>query len=84
MPGNLKQQALSAAMVRTVNRPGMYADGNGLNLKVVSSGAKRWSSGSPSAESATTWGWVATRRCPGEARELAAEISGPSARAGTP
>ena len=42
MPGNLKQQALSAAMVRTVNRPGMYADGNGLNLKVVSSGAKRW------------------------------------------
>ena len=42
MPGNRKQQALSAAMVRTVNRPGMYADGNGLNLKVVSSGAKRW------------------------------------------
>ena len=42
MPGNQKQRALSAAMVRTVNRPGMYADGNGLNLKVVSSGVKRW------------------------------------------
>ena len=42
MPGNRKQQALSAAMIRTVSKPGMYADGNGLNLNVVSSGAKWW------------------------------------------
>ena len=44
MPRNRKQQALSAMMVRTVTRPGMYADGNGLNLKVEpsGSGAKRW------------------------------------------
>ena len=37
-----KHQALSAEMVRTVTSPGMYADGNGLNLKVEPSGAKRW------------------------------------------
>ena len=37
-----KQQALSAAFVRTAGVPGMYADGNGLNLKVEDSGAKRW------------------------------------------
>ncbi len=44
MPGNRKQQALSTMMVRTFTRPGMYADGNGLNLKVEpsGSGAKRW------------------------------------------
>ena len=42
MAGKRKQQALSAAMVRTVTSPGMYADGNGLNLKVEASGAKRW------------------------------------------
>ena len=29
-----KLQALSAALVRTVKEPGLYADGNGLNLKV--------------------------------------------------
>ena len=33
MPGNRKHQALWAAMVRTVTKPGMYADGNGLNLR---------------------------------------------------
>ena len=37
-----KQQALSAARVRTVTTPGMYADGDGLNLRVDGSGAKRW------------------------------------------
>ena len=37
-----KQQALSAARVRTVTAPGMYADGDGLNLRVDGSGAKRW------------------------------------------
>ncbi len=42
MPGDRKQQALSAMMVRTVTKPGMYSDGNGLNLKVEASGAKRW------------------------------------------
>ena len=31
-----KLQALSAALVRTVKEPGLYADGNGLNLKVES------------------------------------------------
>ena len=28
--------------MRNVTAPGMYGDGNGLNLKVVPSGAKRW------------------------------------------
>ena len=42
MTGKRKQQALSAALVRTVISPGMYADGNGLNLRVEASGAKRW------------------------------------------
>ena len=28
--------------VRTVSKPGTYADGNGLNLNVVSSGARWW------------------------------------------
>ena len=42
MPRKIQPQALSAVFVRTVAKPGMYADGNGLNLKVVPSGAKRW------------------------------------------
>ena len=42
MTGKRKQQALSAALVRTAISPGMYADGNGLNLKVEPTGAKRW------------------------------------------
>ena len=42
MTGKRKQQALSAALVRTVTSSGMYADGNGLNLKVEPSGARRW------------------------------------------
>jgi integrase len=37
-----KYQALSAAKVRAISEPGLYADGNGLNLKVEPSGAKRW------------------------------------------
>ena len=37
-----KLQALSAAFIRTVKEPGLYADGYGLNLKVESSGSKRW------------------------------------------
>ena len=42
MPRKVQQQALSAVFVRTVAKPGMYPDGNGLNLKVVPSGARRW------------------------------------------
>ena len=42
MPRKVPQQALSAVFVRTVAKPGMYPDGNGLNLKVVPSGARRW------------------------------------------
>ncbi len=42
MPRKVPQQALSAVFVRTVAKPGMYTDGNGLNLKVVPSGARRW------------------------------------------
>ena len=37
-----KLLALSAAFIRTVKEPGLYAAGNGLNLKVESSGSKRW------------------------------------------
>ena len=42
MPRKVPQQSLSAAFVRTIVRPGMYADGNGLNLKVVPSGSRWW------------------------------------------
>ena len=42
MPRKVPQQSLSAVFVRTVARPGMYPDGNGLNLKVMPSGARRW------------------------------------------
>jgi hypothetical protein len=42
VPTRQKLQALSAALVQTVNEPGFYADGNGLNLRVESSGSKRW------------------------------------------
>ena len=42
MPRKVPQQSLSAAFVRTVSEPGMYADGNGLNLKVVPSGSRWW------------------------------------------
>ena len=34
--------ALSAVRVRSINKPGMYADGNGLYLRVDPSGARRW------------------------------------------
>ena len=42
MPGTRTHQTLSAAMVRTVSKPGMYSDGNGLNLRVERSGTKQW------------------------------------------
>ncbi len=42
MPGTRNHQTLSAAMVRTVSKPGMYSDGNGLNLRVELSGTKQW------------------------------------------
>ena len=42
MPRKVTHQSLSAAFVRNVAKPGMYADGNGLNLKVVPSGARWW------------------------------------------
>ncbi len=40
--GRHPQNALSDAFVRTVKGPGLYADGNGLYLKVDPSGARRW------------------------------------------
>lgn len=40
--GQHKEKRLSAATVRTIKEPGFYADGNGLYLKVDTSGAKRW------------------------------------------
>ena len=42
MPGTRTHQTLSAAMVRTVSKPGMYSDGNGLNIRVERSGTKQW------------------------------------------
>ena len=42
MPATRKHQALSAAFVRTVSRPGMYSDGNGLYLRAEPSGPKQW------------------------------------------
>ena len=42
MPGTRTHQTLSAAMVRTVSKAGMYSDGNGLNLRVERSGTKQW------------------------------------------
>jgi molybdate transport repressor ModE-like protein len=36
------ERALTAAAVRALQKPGRYADGNGLYLKVTESGAKRW------------------------------------------
>lgn len=36
------RQALSATRVRSLTKPGKYADGNGLYLIVDDSGAKRW------------------------------------------
>lgn len=36
------EKALSAAKIRTLTKPGRYADGNGLYLFVDRSGAKRW------------------------------------------
>jgi len=40
--GKHPDKALSAVRVRTVRKPGRYADGNGLYLIVEPSGAKRW------------------------------------------
>ena len=36
-----KSNALSALQVKALKTPGTYCDGNGLNLKVEKSGAKR-------------------------------------------
>ena len=38
----VKEQALTAAKVKTIKEPGAYADGNGLTLKVDASGNRRW------------------------------------------
>lgn len=40
--GKHPDKALSALQVRSTSKPGFYADGNGLYLKVDHSGAKRW------------------------------------------
>ena len=40
--GKHPEKALSAAKVRSLAKPGRYADGNGLYLVVDPSGAKRW------------------------------------------
>ena len=37
-----KSQALTAAKVKTLKAPGVYADGNGLCLRVKDTGAKNW------------------------------------------
>ena len=36
------EKALTAVQIRVLKKPGRYADGNGLYLKVTKSGAKRW------------------------------------------
>ena len=36
------QNGLTATKVKALRLPGQYSDGNGLNLRVESSGAKRW------------------------------------------
>lgn len=40
--GRHTEKRLSAATVRTLTRPGLHGDGNGLYLKVDTTGAKRW------------------------------------------
>src|SRR3954447_9733577 len=40
--GRHPDKALTAVQVRTLQKPGRYADGNGLYLVVEPSGAKRW------------------------------------------
>lgn len=40
--GRHPEKALTAMQVRNLNKPGRYADGNGLYLVVDPSGAKRW------------------------------------------
>src|SRR5215204_1440446 len=40
--GRHPEKALSSVQVRAFNKPGRYADGNGLYLVVEPSGAKRW------------------------------------------
>src|SRR6476646_7841913 len=36
------EKALTAVGIKALKKPGRYADGNGLYLKVDQSGAKRW------------------------------------------
>src|SRR5687767_2808008 len=42
IPRRHPEKALTAVSVRNVDKPGRYADGNGLYLIVDPSGAKRW------------------------------------------
>ena len=42
MTAKRKQNALSAAVVRTIMIPGTYSDGNGLTLRVEPGGTKHW------------------------------------------
>ena len=37
-----KHNALNAAKVKTLSKPGVYTDGNGLTLRVSESGGKQW------------------------------------------
>ncbi len=40
--GRHVERALTAVTIRSLSKPGRYADGNGLYLEVDASGAKRW------------------------------------------
>jgi hypothetical protein len=42
VPRRHPEKALTAVQVRNINKPGRYADGNGLHLIVDPSGARRW------------------------------------------
>jgi hypothetical protein len=42
LPCRHPEKALTAVRVRNIDKPGRYADGNGLYLVVDPSGAKRW------------------------------------------
>jgi len=41
-PKRHPEKVLTAVAIRALKKPGRYADGNGLYLKVTKSGAKRW------------------------------------------
>src|SRR5215203_5303091 len=62
--GRHPDKALTAVQVRSLQKPGRYADGNGLYVVVEPSGPNAGCCEPSFVASVGTWAWVASASCP--------------------